>query len=152
MTPKMLKCCFSNFIDGFSVSKTFTGKLLIAINPMKKIDFKTYSEKTMTAYRLQHKRSMPPHIYSIGIDAINASNEHSKPQCVVITGESGSGKTVAAHHLTQFICNTSPNHEYIMQHASNTMKLLDIFGNAETPENRNSSRFIKFLQVFELTS
>lgn len=84
----------------------------------------------------------------LGNDAINALIEHNKSQCVIVTGESGSGKTVTTFHLTQYICNTSPNHKIIMKHASATMKVLDIFGNAETPENQNSSRFVKFLEVF----
>lgn len=88
-------------------------------------------------------------IFFVGTDAINALNEFNKSQCVIITGESGSGKTVTTHHFTQFICSTSPNREHIMKHAGITMKILDIFGNAETPENPNSSRFIKFLQVFD---
>lgn len=77
-----------------------------------------------------------------------ALHESKKSQCVIVTGESGAGKTVITHHLTQFMCKTNPKREDIMKHAANSLKLLDIFGNAETPENPNSSRFVKFLQVF----
>lgn len=79
-------------------------------------------------------------------------HESNKSQCIIVTGESGAGKTVITQHLTQFICNTNSNREEIMKHASITMKLLDIFGNAETPENPNSSRFVKFLKVFQAIS
>lgn len=80
---------------------------------------------------------------------MQALQRNNKPQCIIVTGESGAGKTVITQHLTQFICYTNPNHEYIMKHADIAAKLLDIFGNAETSENFNSSRFIKFLQVLQ---
>ncbi|XP_055307272.1 myosin heavy chain 95F-like [Sitodiplosis mosellana] len=112
---------------------------------MKTLDL--FSRENMEAYQLKPRGSMPPHIYSIGTDAMNALHGNNKPQCIIVTGESGAGKTVITHHLTQFICNSNPNREYIMKRAATSAKLLAIFGNAETPENSNSSRFIKFLQI-----
>lgn len=85
----------------------------------------------------------------LGTVAVNALKEFNRSQCIIVTGESGAGKTVITHRLTQYICHTSSNRENIMVRASNAMKILDIFGNAETPENQNSSRFVKFLQVFK---
>lgn len=107
-----------------------------------------YSEDTMKTYKLQPRAALPPHIYCVAATALNALKKSNKPQCIIITGESGAGKTVTTQRLTQFLCNNSSNSKRIMERAFNALKILDIFGNAETPENRNSSRFVKFLQVY----
>lgn len=60
-------------------------------------------------------------------------------------GESGAGKTVTTHHLTQYLCQ---NEGHLTKHATAMLKLLDFFGNAETIDNRDSSRFVKLLKVF----
>lgn len=80
---------------------------------------------------------------------MDALKESDKIQCIVVTGQSGSGKTVTTHYLTHFLCDSSPNQKHITDFTVNANKLLDIFGNAETPENSNSSRFVKFLQVHQ---
>lgn len=77
-------------------------------------------------------------------------HESNKTQSIILTGESGAGKTITAQHLTRFLCNNSQNRDQMMEQANCRMKLLDIFGNAETPENPNSSRFMKFLKVLSI--
>lgn len=58
---------------------------------------------------------------------------------MIITGESGAGKTVTTQRLIQFLCNTSSKRKHIMEGAFNALRIMDIFRNAETPENRSSS-------------
>lgn len=77
-----------------------------------------------------------------GNDAINALKIKKKPQCIVITGESGSGKTVTTNHLTKFL-----SAEEMVNHTTRACTLLEIFGNCQTAQNHNSSRFVKILQV-----
>lgn len=62
-------------------------------------------------------------------------------------GESGAGKTVTTHNLIQFLCKNCPHEKRIAEQAAAVMKVLNIFGNSETPDNLDSSRFVKFLQV-----
>lgn len=70
------------------------------------------------------------------------------PQSIIITGESGSGKTVATNHLTQFLSKSSTNEtSQFSKMASHIEIILEAFGNCATPENDNSSRFIKTLQL-----
>lgn len=77
-----------------------------------------------------------------GNDAIRAVKLKKKPQYIIITGESGSGKTVTTNHLTQYLSSDD-----MVDKAARIGKILDLFGNCETPLNYNSSRFVKILQV-----
>lgn len=64
------------------------------------------------------------------------------PQCIIISGESGSGKTFTTNYLTQFLSS-----EEMVNRAAHVCKMLDYFGNCATIQNHNSSRFVKVLQV-----
>lgn len=78
----------------------------------------------------------------IALSALKISNNS---QCIVVTGESGAGKTISINHLVQFLC--SANNVDFMKKAVHISSILEAFGNCQTPHNRNSSRFIKFVQV-----
>lgn len=77
--------------------------------------------------------------------AMNNLCVYKNPQSIVITGESGSGKTETTKHLLKFLCG-SVSEDYA-DHMINANVLLEAFGNASTPSNANSSRFIKTAQV-----
>lgn len=66
-------------------------------------------------------------------------------QCIIVSGVSGAEKTMTTNNLTKYICKGSANS--IFDYATELTKVLDTFGNAETAENPNSSRFIKLLKV-----
>lgn len=67
------------------------------------------------------------------------------PQCIIVSGVSGAGKTMTTNNLTKYICKG--NSKKIFEFATEVTKVLDTFGNAETTENLNSSRFVKLLKV-----
>lgn len=69
----------------------------------------------------------------------------TNPQCIIVSGVSGAGKTMTTNNLTKHICEESS--KKIFGFATEVTKVLDTFGNAETTENLNSSRFVKFLKV-----
>lgn len=71
-------------------------------------------------------------------------NVSSGPQSIVLTGETGSGKTENAMHLLSFI---SKSNEVAGQHAMATNLIFEAFGNAKTCHNYNSSRYTKFTEV-----
>ncbi|XP_055307029.1 unconventional myosin-Id-like [Sitodiplosis mosellana] len=123
-----------------SQPQTFNGKLLIALNPCEEMPL--YSDDVMWKYRTEDIQSLPPHIFSIGISALNKMNSNRKSQCIVITGVSGSGKSVTANYLTQFLYGDVSNY------AEQINTVLDYFGNCETAQNHNSSRFVKLLKVY----
>lgn len=81
-------------------------------------------------------------IFILGNDAIRAVKWKKKPQYIIITGVSGSGKTVTTNFLTQYLSSN-----VMVNKAASTCKVLEFFGNCETSHNHNSSRFVKILQV-----
>lgn len=81
----------------------------------------------------------------LGEEALKNLKDTTNSQCIIISGESGAGKTVNTNKLTEYFSKT--NSIQTSEYASKIAKVLDTFGNAETPENDNSSRFVKLLQV-----
>lgn len=77
-----------------------------------------------------------------GSDAMKALKVKKRTQCIIITGISGSGKTFTTNCLTQFLSS-----EEMANRTKNVCRILDTFGNCETTQNHNSSRFVKILQV-----
>lgn len=67
---------------------------------------------------------------------------NKKPQCIIITGISGSGKTFTTNILTQYLSS-----DEMANRTKNMCRILDTFGNCQTTHNHNSSRFVKTLQV-----
>lgn len=70
----------------------------------------------------------------------------NESQTIFILGESGSGKTETTKHIVRFLCSLD-NANDLMAKLSNAIPILDAFGNANTPLNKNSSRYTKFFEV-----
>jgi myosin-1 len=94
---------------------------------------------------------MPPHVFAIAESAYYNMNAYKENQCVIISGESGAGKTEAAKRIMQYIANVSGGSNSSIQETKDmvlaTNPLLESFGNAKTLRNNNSSRFGKYLQL-----
>ena len=94
---------------------------------------------------------MPPHVFAVAESAYYNMNAYKDNQCVIISGESGAGKTEAAKRIMQYIANVSGGSNSQIQEVKNmvlaTNPLLESFGNAKTLRNNNSSRFGKYLQL-----
>ena len=94
---------------------------------------------------------MPPHVFAIAESAYYNMNAYKDNQCVIISGESGAGKTEAAKRIMQYIANVSGGSNSSIQEIKNmvlaTNPLLESFGNAKTLRNNNSSRFGKYLSL-----
>jgi myosin-1 len=94
---------------------------------------------------------MPPHVFAIAESAYYNMNAYKDDQCVIISGESGAGKTEAAKRIMQYIANVSGGSNSSIQQTKDmvlaTNPLLESFGNAKTLRNNNSSRFGKYLQL-----
>ncbi|XP_021172023.2 unconventional myosin-IXAb isoform X2 [Fundulus heteroclitus] len=126
---------------------TYVGSILIVINPFQFLPI--YNPKYVKLYDNHTLGKLEPHIYAVADVAYHAMLERRKNQCIVISGESGSGKTQSTnfliHHLTALSQKGfASGVEQIILGAG---PVLEAFGNAKTAHNNNSSRFGKFIQV-----
>lgn len=94
---------------------------------------------------------MPPHVFAVAESAYYNMNAYKENQCVIISGESGAGKTEAAKRIMQYIASVSGGSDSSIQQVKDmvlaTNPLLESFGNAKTLRNNNSSRFGKYLEL-----
>ncbi|XP_038602338.1 unconventional myosin-IXa isoform X3 [Tachyglossus aculeatus] len=126
---------------------TYVGSILIVINPFKFLPI--YNPKYVKMYDNHQLGKLEPHIYAVADVAYHAMLQRKQNQCIVISGESGSGKTQSTnfliHHLTALSQKGfASGVEQIILGAG---PVLEAFGNAKTAHNNNSSRFGKFIQV-----
>lgn len=127
---------------------TYIGNILISINPYKKLAL--YSADLAATYAKRGPFQLPPHIYAIAGSAYRWLNDRNEDQCIIITGESGSGKTEAARIILQFLVLVSGNNsevKLIKDRLVQANTLLEAFGNAKTLRNDNASRFGKYLDI-----
>lgn len=128
---------------------TYIGHVLVSVNPFR--DLGIYTEKVLDSYRGKNRLEMPPHVFAIAESAYYNMKAYKENQCVIISGESGAGKTEAAKRIMQYIANVSGSGSGDIQQIKDmvlaTNPLLESFGNAKTLRNNNSSRFGKYLQI-----
>lgn len=128
---------------------TYVGSILIALNPFK--FYPIYNPKYVKLY--QNRRcgmNLPPHIFAVANAAYHCMLKDRKNQCIVISGESGSGKTESTNFLLHHLTALSQKESYgsgVEQTILSAGPVLEAFGNAKTAHNNNSSRFGKFIQV-----
>ena len=126
---------------------TRSGRLLLAVNPYRKLPI--YTDSILNQYKssLQPQVELPPHVYAVASSAHLGMMQNSKSQSVIISGESGAGKTETAKILLKYLaevaCPGSDLHDRVLQ----TNPIMENFGCAKTVWNNNSSRFGKFLTL-----
>lgn len=120
--------------------------MLIAINPYKKI--KVYSDSYLHQYKSAIALEQePPHIFSVAAAAHRLMIGSGHSQAVVISGESGAGKTESARFVLQYLRYVSNSSDELEKRIYNSQPLTEAFGCAKTLRNDNSSRFGKFLKL-----
>lgn len=128
---------------------TYVGSILIACNPFK--FYAIYNPKYVRLYQNQKKGpTLPPHIFAIADNAYYSMLKEKRNQCIVISGESGSGKTESTNFLLHHLTALSQKGSHgcgVEQTILSAGPVLEAFGNAKTAHNNNSSRFGKFIQV-----
>lgn len=128
---------------------TYIGHVLVSVNPFR--DLGIYTDQVLDSYRGKNRLEMPPHVFAIAEASYYNMKAYNDNQCVIISGESGAGKTEAAKRIMQYIANVSGGNSGDIQKVKDmvlaTNPLLESFGNAKTLRNNNSSRFGKYLQI-----
>lgn len=128
---------------------TYIGHVLVSVNPFR--DLGIYTDQVLHSYQGKNRLEMPPHVFAIAESAYYNMKAYNENQCVIISGESGAGKTEAAKRIMQYIANVSGGTNSSIQEIKDmvlaTNPLLESFGNAKTLRNNNSSRFGKYLEI-----
>ncbi|XP_056276491.1 myosin-7 [Pseudoliparis swirei] len=134
---------------------TYSGLFCVTINPYKGLP--VYNQDVVVAYRGKKRAEAPPHIFSISDNAYQSMLTDRENQSILITGESGAGKTVNTKRVIQYFASIAAAggkkdagtdkkgtlEDQIIQ----ANPALEAFGNAKTIRNDNSSRFGKFIRI-----
>uniref|UniRef100_A0A670JPE3 Myosin heavy chain 1 n=1 Tax=Podarcis muralis TaxID=64176 RepID=A0A670JPE3_PODMU len=130
---------------------TYSGLFCVTVNPYKWLP--VYNPEVVNAYRGKKRQEAPPHIFSISDNAYQFMLTDRENQSILITGESGAGKTVNTKRVIQYFATIAATGEKKKEEGTledqiiSANPLLEAFGNAKTVRNDNSSRFGKFIRI-----
>ncbi|XP_062272201.1 myosin heavy chain, fast skeletal muscle-like isoform X2 [Scomber scombrus] len=136
---------------------TYSGLFCVTVNPYKWLP--VYDSVVVSGYRGKKRIEAPPHIFSISDNAYQFMLKDQENQSILITGESGAGKTVNTKRVIQYFATIAVAGGKKSEQTSGKMQgsledqiiaanpLLEAYGNAKTVRNDNSSRFGKFIRI-----
>ncbi|ORY03520.1 myosin-2 [Basidiobolus meristosporus CBS 931.73] len=131
---------------------TYSGIVLIACNPFQKVSL--YSQDVIQAYSGRTRGELEPHLFAISEDAYRCMIREKQNQTIVVSGESGAGKTVSAKFIMRYFAsvkegdgNVGSDLSEVEEQILATNPVLEAFGNAKTTRNDNSSRFGKYIEI-----
>jgi len=127
---------------------TYIGPVLVSVNPFKQLSY--FTDKEVEMYQGAASYENPPHIYALTDNMYRNMLIEQERQCVIISGESGAGKTVNAKFIMNYITKVSGgggNVQKVKEVILESNPLLEAFGNAKTVRNNNSSRFGKYVEI-----
>ncbi|KAB0792483.1 hypothetical protein PPYR_14442 [Photinus pyralis] len=127
---------------------TYIGPVLVSVNPYK--DINIYGLTYVAIYENKNFFEVPPHVFALTDTAYRSLREENREQCILISGESGSGKTEASKKVLHYIAAVTEHRGVVEQVKDKLLHcnpLLEAFGNAKTNRNDNSSRFGKYMDV-----
>uniref|UniRef100_A0A8C9R3L1 Methyl-CpG binding domain protein 3b n=1 Tax=Scleropages formosus TaxID=113540 RepID=A0A8C9R3L1_SCLFO len=144
--PAVLHNLRVRFLDYNSIY-TYCGIVLVAINPYEQLPI--YGEEVVDAYSGQDMADMEPHIFSVAEEAYRTMIREKKNQSIIISGESGSGKTVSAKFTMRYfaVVGGASQQTSVEERVLATNPIMEAIGNAKTTRNDNSSRFGKYIEI-----
>ncbi|XP_072121989.1 unconventional myosin-VI isoform X3 [Mobula birostris] len=125
---------------------TYVANILIAVNPYYDIA-KLYSSDSIQKYKGKSLGTLPPHVYAIADKAYRDMKVHKLSQSIIVSGESGAGKTENTKFVLRYLTESYGTGQDIDERIVEANPLLEAFGNAKTVRNNNSSRFGKFVEI-----
>ncbi|KAI8985182.1 P-loop containing nucleoside triphosphate hydrolase protein [Pilobolus umbonatus] len=136
---------------------TYSGIVLIAVNPFDRVAL--YDPDIVQQYSGRRRGELEPHLFAIAEDAYRCMIREQVNQTIVVSGESGAGKTVSAKYIMRYFATADDQETHPKKNKSNggmteveeqilaTNPIMEAFGNAKTTRNDNSSRFGKYIEI-----
>ncbi|KAK3418320.1 myosin-9 [Eucalyptus grandis] len=129
---------------------TYTGSILIAINPFQRLPH-IYDSHMMQQYKGAPLGELSPHVFAVADVAYRAMIHEGKSNSILVSGESGAGKTETTKMLMRYLAflggRAATEGRTVEQQVLESNPVLEAFGNAKTVRNNNSSRFGKFVEI-----
>ncbi|KAI3887201.1 hypothetical protein MKW92_013040 [Papaver armeniacum] len=129
---------------------TYTGNILIAINPFQRLPH-IYDAHMMEQYKGAPFGELSPHVFAVADVAYRAMINEGKSNSILVSGESGAGKTETTKMLMRYLAylggRVATEGRTVEQQVLESNPVLEAFGNAKTVRNNNSSRFGKFVEI-----
>ncbi|KAH9665086.1 Myosin-17 [Citrus sinensis] len=129
---------------------TYTGNILIAVNPFQRLPH-LYDTHMMEQYKGAAFGELSPHVFAVGDAAYRAMINEGKSNSILVSGESGAGKTETTKMLMRYLAylggRSGVEGRTVEQQVLESNPVLEAFGNAKTVRNNNSSRFGKFVEI-----
>uniref|UniRef100_A0A8C3CI02 Uncharacterized protein n=1 Tax=Cairina moschata TaxID=8855 RepID=A0A8C3CI02_CAIMO len=144
--PAVLHSLRVRFLEANAIY-TYCGIILVAINPYKPLPI--YEEEVIYAYSGREMGDMDPHIFALAEEAYKQMVRFGRNQSLIISGESGAGKTASAKYAMRYFTTVggclgdSSMEEKVLA----SSPVMEAFGNAKTTRNDNSSRFGKYIEI-----
>lgn len=127
---------------------TYIGNVVISMNPYEQLPI--YGPEFIAKYRDYTFYELKPHIYALANVAYQSLKDRDRDQCILITGESGAGKTEASKLVMSYVaavCGKGEQVNSVKEQLLQSNPVLEAFGNAKTIRNNNSSRFGKYMDI-----
>ena len=127
---------------------TYIGSVLVICNPYKWLNI--YDNATIQKYPFCQQNDVDPHIFFNTESAYRGMIQNEENQCIIVSGESGAGKTEASKQIQSYIASVSgggKDVDKIKETFLQSNPVLEAFGNAKTLRNNNSSRFGKYFEL-----
>ncbi|KAM6980375.1 unconventional myosin-Va isoform 2-T2 [Aplochiton taeniatus] len=144
--PAVLHNLKVRFIDS-KLIYTYCGIVLVAINPYENLPI--YGSDIINAYSGQNMGDMDPHIFAVAEEAYKQMARDERNQSIIVSGESGAGKTVSAKYAMRYFATVSgsANEANVEEKVLASNPIMEAIGNAKTTRNDNSSRFGKYIEI-----
>ncbi|CDQ85898.1 unnamed protein product [Oncorhynchus mykiss] len=144
--PAVLHNLKVRFVES-NIIYSYCGIILVAVNPYKQLHI--YGDAVIQAYSGQKMGAMDPHIFAVAEEAYKQMARNNKNQSVIVSGESGAGKTVSARYVMRYIAmvSKSSSKTHVEDKVLASDPITEAIGNAKTARNDNSSRFGKYTEI-----